>query len=134
MNNTSEGNVEIKIVIQLFGIGNLEGIIIRHLAPHSADAIIDKLPLVLRGRFGPSFNSKEYWTLPGVEIYKGLNRNAKKKVNKGDIVYNPKTDELMIIIEDQTLSTKVNIIGKVETNLDLVLKARNGLNTRVNKR
>ncbi len=89
--------------------------------------------MILRGRFGPSFKSKHYWTLPGVGIYKGLHKNAQKKVNKGQIVYNPKTDELMIILEDQELPTKTNIIGEVENNLELVLKARNGLNTKISK-
>jgi hypothetical protein len=123
----------VPITIQLFGIGNLRGTIIRHLAPLSSDAILDKLPLILRGRFGPSFKSKHYWTLPGVGIFKGLNKNAQKKVNKGDIVYIPKTDELIIILEDQDLPTKANIIGEVENNLELVLNARNGLNTKITK-
>ncbi|TXT67143.1 MAG: hypothetical protein BAJALOKI1v1_170013 [Promethearchaeota archaeon] len=124
-------SANIQIIIQFYGIGNLKAKLVRHHAPLSADAIIDKLPLVLRGRFGPTFKSKQYWTLPGVEIYKGLNTNAHKKVKKGAIVYNPKTDELMIILEDQELPTKVNLIGEVEINLELVLKARNGLNTKI---
>ena len=121
------------IRIQLFGIGKLKANVIRHLAPFSSDAILDKFPLILRGRFGPSFKSKQYWTLPGVGIYKGLNKNAQKKVNKGEIVYNPKNDELIIILEDQELPTKANIIGEVENNLELILKARNGLNTKITK-
>lgn len=122
---------DIPIKIQLFGIGLLKGKIIRHLSPLSADAILDKLPLVLRGRF--SFGSKKYWTLPGVEIYKGLNERASKEVNKGDVVYSPKTDELMFILEDQILSNKVNKIGEVKNNVELILEARNGLNTRIKR-
>ena len=49
-------SVLIKIV--LFGIGNIEGEIIRHISPLTADAIINKLPFVLRGRY--SFGSKNY--------------------------------------------------------------------------
>ncbi len=122
-------SVLIKIV--LFGIGNIEGEIIRHLSPLTADAIINKLPIVLRGRY--SFGSKNYWTLPGVEIYKGTNPKSIKNVEKGDILYNPKTDELIIAIEDIEMPNKVNRVGKIKTNLELLLQARNGLNTKILK-
>ncbi|TXT61025.1 MAG: hypothetical protein BAJALOKI3v1_830015 [Promethearchaeota archaeon] len=120
---------DIPIKIQLFGIGVLKGEIIRHLSPLTSDAILDKLPLVLRGRF--SFGSKKYWTLPGVEIYKGLNERANKESEKGDIVYNPKTDELIFALEDQVFPNKMNKVGEIQENLDLILKARNGLNTKI---
>ncbi len=121
---------KVSIKIELFGIGVLKGIIIRHIAPRSADAIIEKLPIILRGRF--SFGSKNYWTLPGVKIYKGPNlTKAKREVEKGDMIYNPKSDELTIILEDNELPNRVNLIGKITANLDLVLKARNGLKTKI---
>ncbi|TFF92753.1 MAG: hypothetical protein EU543_05125, partial [Promethearchaeota archaeon] len=105
----SQAEIPIKIV--LFGIGMIKGKIIRHISPLSADAIIDKLPLVLRGRF--SFGSKKYWTLPGVEIYRGRSERSDKEGKKGDIMYNPKSDELLFLLEDQTLPNKVNKIGVV---------------------
>jgi hypothetical protein len=121
--------MSIPIKIELFGIGTIEGNIIRHIAPHTADAIISKLPLVLRGRF--SFGSKKYWTLPGVEIYKGPNSKSTDIIQKGEILYNPKTDELLIALEDIEMPNKVNKIGKVESNLEILLEARNGLNTKI---
>lgn len=124
---TDQGQIPIKI--ELFGIGALEGHLIRHIAPFSADAIINKLPIILRGRF--SFGSKKYWTLPGIEIYKGLNPKSVSEVKEGDIVYNPKNDELIIINEALEMANKVNIVGKVMSNLELLLKARNGLNTKI---
>ncbi len=124
--------MSVLIKIDLFGIGIIEGNIIRHIAPLTADAIINKLPLVLRGRF--SFDSKKYWTLPGVEIFKGLNNKSKITVEKGDIIYNPKTDELIIALEDLEMPNKVNKIGKVDNNLDILLQARNGLNTKISKK
>ena len=123
---------ELAVRIDLFGIGTIIAKIIRHLAPLSADAIIDKIPFVLKGRF--SFGSKKYWTLPGVEIFKGRNSKSKSAVKKGDIVYNPKTDELIIIIEDQEFPNRVNKVGKVISNLDILLQARNGLNTKISRK
>jgi len=124
--------MSIPIKIELFGIGIIDGNIIRYIAPLTADAIIDKLPLVLRGRF--SFSSKKYWTLPGVEIYKGTNPKSVEHVEKGDILYNPKTDELIIALEDIDMINKVNKIGKVTSNLEILLEARNGLNTKISKK
>ncbi|MFW9771026.1 MAG: hypothetical protein ACFFFB_01080 [Candidatus Heimdallarchaeota archaeon] len=122
---------EIPIKIDLFGIGTLEAHINRYFAPLSADAILDKLPLNLRGRF--SFGSKKHWILPGVEIFKGTNPKSKNEVDKGDIIYNPKADELIMVIETSLMPNKVNLIGKIFSNLDLLLKARNGLNTKIYK-
>ncbi len=124
--------MSVPIKINLFGIGIIEGEIIRYIAPLTADAILDKLPIVLRGRF--SFGSKKYWTLPGIEIYKGANRKSKAIVEKGDILYNPKTDELIITLENIEMPNKVNKVGKVNANLDILLQARNGLNTKIIKK
>ena len=121
----------VPIKIDLFGIGTLEGHFIRHIAPLCTDAIIDKLPFSMRGRF--SFGSKKYWTLPGLGIYKGLNSKSIKEVEAGDIIYNPKTDEVIIVIESFQMPNKVNKVGKVNANLDLLLNARNGLNTKISK-
>jgi hypothetical protein len=123
--------MSINIEIELFGIGTLEGELSRVYAPLSTDAIINRLPIVLRGRF--SFGSKTYWTLPGIEIYKGHNPKSVKNVEKGEIIYNPKTEELLIILENVEMPNKVNKIGRVTNNLELLLNAKNGLNTKINR-
>ncbi|MFX1489696.1 MAG: cyclophilin-like fold protein [Promethearchaeota archaeon] len=128
--NSDTGIIPIKI--ELFGIGILEGQIIRYIAPLTADAILDKMPFNMRGRF--SFGSKKYWTLPDMGIFKGPNKKSVKDVEKGDIIYNPKTDELIIIVETIQMSNKINKIGKVNSNLELILKANNGLNTKISKK
>ena len=122
---------EYRIKIDLFGIGTLSGRIIRHLAPLSADAILDKIPFVLRGRF--SFGSKSYWTLPGMNLFKGANPKSIRKAKRGDIIYNPKTDELIFVLEDIEMENKINKIGQISENLDLILNAKNGLNTKISK-
>ena len=119
----------ISIKIDLFGIGSVFANIIRHHAPLSADAILNKMPFVLKGRF--SFGAKKYWTLPGLELNKGHNSKSIKNVEKGDIIYNPKTDELIILIEDIEFVNSVNFIGKVTKNLEFLLQARNGLGTKL---
>ena len=128
--NSDTGIVPIKF--EIFGIGKIEAHIIRHIVPLCADAIIEKLPINLRGRF--SFGSKNYWTLPGLGIHKGTNTKSKKDVEKGDIIYNPKTDELVILIEEMQMPNKVNKVGKINSNLELLLEARNGLNVKISKK
>ena len=121
----------ISIKIDLFGIGSVFANIFRHYAPFSADAILNKMPFVLKGRF--SFGAKTYWTLPGLELYKGHNSKSIKIVEKGEIIYNPKTDELIILIESTEMPNKVNKIGKVTENLEFFLQARNGLGTKLSR-
>jgi hypothetical protein len=122
----------IAVEIELFGIGIMRGEIIRYVNPLTADVIIGKLPINKRGRF--SFGTKNYWTLPGIGIYKGPNQKSSKDVEKGDIIYNPKTDELIILFENMQMPNKVNKVGKVNSNLELLLKARNGLKTRISRK
>jgi len=121
---------DIPIKIEIFGITTLNGYIDRIYAPLSADAILNKMPLVMRGRF--SFGSKKYWTLPGVGLREGTNPKSIKDVEKGELVYNPKTDELIIIIENLEMPNRVNKVGKIEINDD-ILNARNGLTTKISK-
>jgi len=121
---------DIPIKIEIFGITTLNGFIDRIYAPISADAILDKMPFVLRGRF--SFGSKKYWTLPGLGLREGTNPKSIKDVEKGELVYNPKTDELIIIIENLEMPNRVNLVGKIEVNDD-ILNARNGLTTKISK-
>jgi hypothetical protein len=123
--------MSISINIDLFGIGTLKGELLRVYAPLSTDAIVNKLPVVLRGRF--SFGSKAYWTLPGIQIYKGHNPKSVKKAERGDVVYNPKTDELIIILEEIEMPNKVNKVGRVFENLEILLNAKNGLNTKISR-
>lgn len=121
---------DIPIKIEIFGITTLNGYIDRIYAPISADAILDKMPFVLRGRF--SFGSKKYWTLPGLGLREGTNPKSIKDVEKGELVYNPKTDELIIIIENLEMPNRINKVGKIEVNDD-ILNARNGLTTKISK-
>ena len=105
------------IKIEVFGIGTMEGEIIRHITPLSADAFLEKVPFVMRGRW--SFGSKKYWTVPGIGIKQGADyTKARKDVLKGDIIFNPKTDELIILMEDLEMPNKVNKIGEIHTNLE----------------
>ncbi len=123
---------DVRIKIELYGVGTMEAIIIRNIAPFSAEAILSRFPFILKGRF--SFGAKKYWSMPDMKIFKGL--EAKKgitKVEPGDIVYNPKADELIIAIESTELPTKVNIVGAIKSNLDIIMKATNGLSTKFTK-
>jgi len=122
---------DIKIRLTVFGVAKLDGYVIRFIAPISADAILDKMPFVLRGRF--SFGKKEYWTLPGLGLREGTNPKSTREVEVGDLVYNPKTDELMIIMKHILLPNKINMIGKITSDLEPINNAKNGLNTKVFK-
>jgi hypothetical protein len=125
------GSGDIPIQIEIFGVTTLNGYIDRIKTPLTADSVLNKMPFVLRGRF--SFGSKKYWILPGMGLREGLNPKSTREVEKGDLIYNPKTDELIIVIEDLEMPNKVNLIGKVELSGE-ILKAQNGLNTKISKK
>jgi hypothetical protein len=122
---------KIPIQLKLFGVGNLEGVVLRHISPICADAFLRKMPFVLRGRF--KFGSKDCWILPGLGIRKGANQKAKKDANKSEIFYNPKSDELLIIIKEQKLPNKMNKLGEITSNLEVLKEARNGLSIKFTK-
>jgi hypothetical protein len=126
----SGGDIPIKI--EIFGVTNLEGYIDRIFAPLTADAVLEKMPFALRGRF--SFGSKKYWTLLGLGLREGTNPKSVNLVEQGELVYNPKTDELILVLENNVeLPNKVNKIGNITSDLDSILNARNGLNTKIYK-
>ncbi|MFX1238530.1 MAG: hypothetical protein ACFFAS_01775 [Promethearchaeota archaeon] len=122
---------EIPIKIELLGVGSMEARIIRHLGPISAEAVLKKMPFVLRGRFG--IGTSKYWMLLNVGIRKGPDSKATKDAHKGDLLYNPKSDEIIIALEDQEMPNKMNRIGKLLSDVDFFSKARNGLNCRLSK-
>ena len=122
--------MDIPIKIEIVGVTTLNGYIDRIYAPINADAILDKMPFMLRGRF--SFGSKNYWTLPGLGLREGTNPKSIKEVEKGELIYNPKTDELIIIIKNLEMPNRVNRIGRIDVNDD-ILNARNGLTTKISK-
>ena len=122
--------MSVPINIEVYGIGTLSGVIMRYICPISADAIHDKIPFTMRGRF--NFGAKKYWMLPNIGIKKGPNlTKSTPDVKKGDIIYNPKTDELIFVLEKLTMPNKVNKIGEIKSNLEIILQARNGLNTKI---
>lgn len=124
--------MSVPIKIEFLGVGSLKGLMLRYLGPISADAILDKMPFVLRGRFG--FGSKDYWTLMSVGIRKGPDSKATKDVEASDILYNPKSDEIIIVLKNMEMPNKMNRIGKITQNLDLLKDARNGLNCKISKK
>lgn len=122
---------EIPITMDFLGLGIFKAEIIRYISPISADAILNRIPFVLRGRFNSG--SKQYWALLNVGIRKGPNLKAGKNFERGDIVYNPKSDEMVIILENIEMPNKMNKIGRVTSNIDIFEKARNGLNCKITK-
>ncbi len=123
---------EIPIEINFLGVGSIEATIIRHLGPISADAILNKMPFVLRGRYG--FGSSKYWMLMNVGIRKGPDSKATKTIQKGNLVYNPKSDELIIALEDIEMPNKVNRIGTLVSDVNFFQNVRNGLNCKFSKK
>ncbi|MCK4239758.1 MAG: hypothetical protein KAX33_11580 [Candidatus Lokiarchaeota archaeon] len=118
------------ININIFDCGTIKASFYRHLSPFSVMEILEKLPLTIRGRFN-FIGPKTHWMLSQIGISVGPDSKATLTVEKGDIVYCPQTDSVYIFIENDTLQTKMNKIGKINDieELNLFSNAKNGTNT-----
>jgi len=126
----SESSDKIPININIFDCGTIKATFYRHLSPFSVMEIIEKLPLIIRGRFN-FIGLKTHWMLSQIGISVGPDSKATLTVEKGDIVYCPQTDSVYIFIENDKLQAKMNKMGKINNieELNLFYKAKNGTNT-----
>ncbi len=126
----SDNSDKITININIIDCGTIKATFYRHLSPFSVTEILEKLPLIIRGRFN-FIGSKTHWMLPQIGISVGPDSKATLTVEKGDIVYCPQTDSIYIFVENDNLTTKMNKMGKINNieDLNLFSNAKNGTNT-----
>ncbi|MHA1729080.1 MAG: cyclophilin-like fold protein [Promethearchaeota archaeon] len=102
------------IRIELIGIGYLTAEIERILSPITTERLIKKIPYSSSGRF--FIGGKDFFTIP-VGIKRGEEK-AVKDVEKGDLVYDPSSDSLMICLKTGKSRMKINRLGKITSGLE----------------
>ena len=122
MSQQDISRIPIKIMIE--GIGEAEGELIRHLAPRTVDAIINKLPL--EGRVA-LWKEEVYFEIP----VKMGEEKAKATVETGTIAYWPMGSAICIFYGSSQPYSPVNIIGKVTKNLEMFRQVKSGMKIRV---
>ena len=122
MSQQDISRIPIKIMIE--GIGEAEGELIRHLAPRTVDAIVNKLPLEGRAAL---WKEEVYFEIP----VKMGEEKAKATVETGTIAYWPMGSAICIFYGSSQPYSPVNIIGKVTKNLEMFRQVKSGMKIRV---
>ena len=122
MSQQDISRIPIRIMIE--GIGEAEGELIRHLAPRTVDAIVNKLPLEGRAAL---WKEEVYFEIP----VKMGEEKAKATVETGTIAYWPMGSALCIFYGSSQPYSPVNVIGKVTKNLEMFRQVKSGMKIRV---
>lgn len=120
----SASRVPIKFTVE--GIGEVEGELVRHLAPRTVDAITKKLPLEGRAAI---WKEEVYFEIP---VKMGTEK-AEPIVEKGALTYWPMGNALCIFYGESQPYSPVNIVGRITKNLELFERVKSGTKIIVEK-
>ena len=124
MSQSSVSRIPIKFIIAT--VGEVEGELIRHLAPRTVDAIVKKLPFEGRAAL---WKEEVYFEIP---VRMGEEK-ARSKVEKGDLTFWPMGNALCIFYGESQPYSPVNIVGRVTRNLELFECVKSGSVIRVER-
>jgi hypothetical protein len=120
--NTEVSRVKVKFIIE--GMGEVEGELVRFLAPRTIDMIVRKLPIEGRAAL---WKEEVYFETP----IKMGEEKAKATVETGTIGFWPMGSAICIFYGKSQPYSPVNIIGKVVGNLDIFKQIKSGTKIRV---
>lgn len=124
MTERSVSRIPVKIVLE--GLGEAEGELIRFLAPRTVGAILRKLPVEGRANV---WKEEVYFEVP----IKMGNEKAKKIVERGVMAYWPLGNSICIFFGETQPYSPVSVIGKINKNLELFGKVKNGMKIKIEK-
>jgi hypothetical protein len=114
--------VKIKFIIE--SVGEVEGELVRFLAPRTIDMIVRKLPIEGRAAL---WKEEIYFETP----IKMGEEKAKANVETGTIGFWPMGSAICVFYGKSQPYSPVNIIGKVTGNLDTFKQIKSGTKIRV---
>lgn len=114
--------VKIKFIIE--SVGEVEGELVRFLAPRTIDMIVRKLPIEGRAAL---WKEEIYFETP----IKMGEEKAKANVETGTIGFWPMGSAICVFYGKTQPYSPVNIIGKVTGNLDTFKQIKSGTKIRV---
>lgn len=103
-----------KIKIELIRIGDLFVEIERIHSPITVERLTKKIPFSASGRF--LIGGKDFFMIP-IGIKKGIEK-PKDSVHKGDLVYEPSSDSLMICLREGKTRMKVSFLGQITGGME----------------
>ena len=114
--------VRVKFIIE--DLGEAEGELVRFLAPRTIDTIVRKLPVEGRAAL---WKEEVYFEIP-VKIGE---EKAKPTVETGDIAFWPMGSALCVFYGQSQPYSSVNIVGKINKNLELFKQVKSGATIKV---
>lgn len=114
--------IKIKFIIE--SVGEVEGELVRFLAPRTIDMIVRKLPIEGRAAL---WKEEIYFETP----IKMGEEKAKANVETGTIGFWPMGSAICVFYGKSQPYSPVNIIGKVTGNLDTFKQIKSGTKIRV---
>jgi hypothetical protein len=114
--------VKVKFIVE--GDGEVEGELVRFLAPRTIDMIVRKLPIEGRAAV---WKEEIYFETP----IKMGEEKAKPSVETGAIAFWPMGSAICVFYGTSQPYSPVNVIGKVTGNLDLFRQIKSGTKIRV---
>lgn len=124
MSKESITKVPIKFTVE--NVGEIEGELIRHLAPRTVDAITKNLPIEGRAAL---WKEEVYFEIP----IKAGDEKGKPSVDKGTIAYWPMGSALCVFYGTSQPYSPVNIIGKITGNLEIFAGTKSGTRIKVER-
>jgi hypothetical protein len=116
--------IKIKFIIE--GFGEVEGELVRFLAPRTIDALVRKLPVEGRAAL---WKEEVYFETP----IKMGEEKAKGTVEKGTVAFWPMGSAICIFYGESQPYSPVSILGKITENLELFSRVKSGTKIRVEK-
>jgi hypothetical protein len=119
---TEISRIKIKFIVE--GLGEAEGELVRFLAPRTVDMLVKKLPIEGRAAL---WKEEVYFETP----IKMGEEKAKGTVEKGTIAFWPMGSALCIFYGESQPYSPVNVLGKINSNLELFRNVKSGTTIKV---
>ena len=104
---------------------DIEATLQRNLSPLTCEALVSSLPKTGLGWTARQGNG--YYMIQ-INIKRGTEKHT-KLLEKGDIVYCPREDSILLVFDDDAdLPGPVNKLGKINSDLEPIKNARRGIN------
>lgn len=116
----------IPIRLEVEGLGEATGELIRFLSPRTVDALTRKLPVEGRAAL---WKSEVYFEVP-VDMGE---EKAKSTAKKGTIAYWPMGRAICIFYDETRPYSSVNYVGRVTENLGLFSQVKSGAKIRIER-
>ncbi len=107
---------------------DVEVTLTRMLSPLTCEAFIAALP---KSGLGWTARQGSGYYMIQLEMKRGTEK-ATKEIQKGDVVYSPREDSLLLVFDEKAVPpSAVNKLGKITGNIEALKTAKRGINVTI---